>query len=67
MLTDCVSQCHNSMVLEHLQEHHLPVQLYQCLITPLEKELFLISNLNFLWHNLMPPPLTLLLLPGSRD
>jgi len=38
------------------------VSLYQCLTALAEKELFLISNLNFLWCNLKPfPPIPLLL------
>jgi len=31
-----------------------------------EKKLFLISNLNLLWHNMKPSPLILLALHGSR-
>ena len=63
MPTDCASQCHISMDLAHL---HLHGQLCHCIATLLEKNCFLISNLNLPWHNLRPLPLILSLLPGSR-
>ena len=39
--------------------------LFQCITTLLEK-FFLISNLNFPWHNLKPFPLILSLLLGAE-
>jgi len=52
---DHIPQCHISMVSSHLQGQglpHLPGQLSHCSTALLEKELFLISNLNLPWHNL---------------
>lgn len=45
-----VPKCHISVFLEHLQGwrlHHLPGQLFQCIITLSEKKFFLIHNLNW--------------------